>query len=123
MGENGYNTRSFLRTIYNSKFYEKFLNNEPEVLLVEYPSIRVTRAQYDSSTKSLLINFNTEKSMILSTIFQIKYPNSLFSISNITRDNYSDGFTVNQISKGIIEIQYTYNTIDKQETEFNILFH
>ncbi|CAM4759005.1 unnamed protein product [Rotaria magnacalcarata] len=123
MGENGYNTRSFLRTIYNSKFYEKFLNNEPEVLLVEYPSIRVTRAQYDSSTKSLLINFNTEKSMILSTIFQIKYPNSLFSISNITRDNYSDGFTVNQISNGIIEIQYTYNTIDKQETEFNILFH
>ncbi|CAF5000690.1 unnamed protein product, partial [Rotaria sp. Silwood1] len=70
MGENGYSTRQYLRNIYNTKFYQKFLDHDPEVLAVEYPLVRVSRAQYDSNRKQLLINFNTEKSMILSTMFE-----------------------------------------------------
>jgi hypothetical protein len=67
MGENRFNTREFLRNIYNTRFYEKFIDYEPEVLAIQYPSVRVTRAQYNPNTKLLIINFNTEKSMILST--------------------------------------------------------
>ena len=61
MGENGYNTRGFLRNIYTTKFYDKFLLYESEVLTVEYPFVRVSRAQYNPNTKELLINFSTEK--------------------------------------------------------------
>ncbi|CAF2896587.1 unnamed protein product [Rotaria sp. Silwood2] len=123
MGENGYNARGFLRNIYNTRFYQKFLDHEPEVLSVEYPLVRVTRAQYDSNRKQLLINFNTEKSMILSTKFEIKYPNLILNVSNITRDGFDSGFTMNQISNDRISIEYSYNSMDKQETEFNILFY
>ncbi|CAF1277431.1 unnamed protein product [Rotaria sordida] len=123
MGENGYNAREFLRNIYNTKFYQKFLDHEPEVLAVEYPLIRVSRAQYDSNRKQLLINFNTEKSMILSTKFEIKYPNLILNVSNITRDGFDSGFTMNQISNDGIRIEYYYSSMDKQETEFNILFY
>ncbi|CAF3972999.1 unnamed protein product [Rotaria sordida] len=123
MGENGYNAREFLRNIYNTKFYQKFLDHEPEVLAVEYPLIRVSRAQYDSNRKQLLINFNTEKSMILSTKFEIKYPNLILNVSNITRDGFDSGFTINQISNDRIRIEYYYSSMDKQETEFNILFY
>jgi len=98
MGENGFNTREFFRNIYNTKFYQKFIDHQPEVLDVEYPLVRVSRAQYNPNTKLLGINFNTEKSMILSTKFEIKYPNCLLSISNITRDGLDYGFSIKQIS-------------------------
>lgn len=122
LGQNGYSTTSFLREVYNRRFYEKF-HSEPEVLLVEYPLIRVSRAQYDGNIKLLLINFNTEKPMIRSTTFQIKYPNNLLNIANITRDHNYDGFEVNRISENAITIQYAFNTLDIQETQFNILFY
>jgi hypothetical protein len=120
MGENGYNTREFLRYIYTKKFYEKFIDCEPEVLDVEYPLVRVTGAQYNSKTKSLLINFNTEKPMISSTNFEVKYPNLILSISNITRDGLYNAFTIKQISNNRISIEYSYNSMDQQQTEFNV---
>ncbi|CAF3789226.1 unnamed protein product [Rotaria sp. Silwood1] len=123
MGENGYSTRQYLRNIYNTKFYQKFLDHDPEVLAVEYPLVRVSRAQYDSNRKQLLINFNTEKSMILSTMFEVKYPNLILHVSNITRDGLCDGFTMNQISNDRIRIEYSYSSMNEQETEFNISFY
>ncbi len=119
MGENGLNAREFLRNIYSTKLYQKFLDHQPEVLAVEYPLVRVTRAQYNSNTKIFFINFNTEKPMILST----KYPNLVLSVLNITRDGLNDGFTMKQISVDRITIEYSYNSIDKQQTEFNISFN
>ncbi|CAF3999608.1 unnamed protein product, partial [Rotaria sp. Silwood1] len=116
-------TRQYLRNIYNTKFYQKFLDHDPEVLAVEYPLVRVSRAQYDSNRKQLLINFNTEKSMILSTMFEVKYPNLILHVSNITRDGLCDGFTMNQISNDRIRIEYSYSSMNEQETEFNISFY
>ncbi|UJR20078.1 hypothetical protein I4U23_023210 [Adineta vaga] len=123
MGENGDETREFLRKIYTTKFHEKFLNDEPEILAVQYPSVRVTRAQYDSNTKLLILNFNTEKPMILSTQFDLRYPYSFLTISNMTRDGTRDGFTSKQIANNRIRIEYSYNTLERQNTEFHILFH
>ncbi len=98
MSDIDYDTKEFLRNIYSTKFYEKFIDHESEVLAVEYPFVRVSQAEFNPNTKSLLIHFNTEKPMILSTNFQIKYPYSVLRISNITRDDLSDGFTIQQIS-------------------------
>ena len=123
MGQNGENTQQFLRNVYQTKFYAKFIDQQPEVLQVQYPLVRVTRARFDPNTKGLIVNFNTEKPMIFSTNFQIKYPNSVLSVSNITRDGLLDGFTIKQISVDRIEIQYQFNDINQQQTEFNILFH
>ena len=61
--------------------------------------------------------------MILSTKFQVKYPNLVLNISNITRDGFDHGFTIQQISNDRINIEYSYDSIDKQQTEFYILFH
>jgi hypothetical protein len=122
MGDNNYDTKEFLRNIYSTKFYEKFIDHEPEVLAVEYPFVRVSQAEFNPNTKSLLIHFNTEKPMILSTNFQIKYPYLVLKISNITRDDLSDGFTIQQISIDRINIEYSYNNIDKQQTQFIISF-
>lgn len=123
MGNNGINTQQFLRNVYQTKFYQKFLDEQPEVLEVQYPLVRVTRAQFDTNTKTLFVNFNTEKAMIFSTSFQLKYPNSKLSISNITRDGLPSGFSVEQISSDQIKIHYDYNDINQQQTQFNILFH
>ncbi|CAF2593729.1 unnamed protein product [Rotaria sp. Silwood2] len=105
------------------KFYQKFLDHDPEVLAIEYPLLRVSRAQYDSNRKQLLINFNTKKSIILSTKFEVKYPNLILNVSNVTRDGICSGNTMNQISNDRIRIQYSYSSMDKQETQFNISFY
>ena len=122
MGENGYTTRLFLRTMYQTNLYEKFRDREPEVVAVEYPSVRVRQAHFDSGTKSLSINFNTEKPMILSTKFEVSYPSSVLSVSTATRDGSSDGFTMDRLSDSRIRIEYSYDTMDVQETEFIIAF-
>lgn len=123
MGQNGYNTKEFLRNVYSTKYYQKFIDDQPEVLAVEYPTVRVSRAEYNLNTKSLVINFNTEKPMILPTKFQVKYPNLVLNISNITRDGFDYGFTIKQVSNDRINIEYSYDSIDKQQTELYILFH
>ena len=60
--------------------------------------------------------------MILATKFEIKYPDLILKISNVTRDGFDYGFTINQISNDRIRIEYSYDSMDKQQTEFNISF-
>lgn len=122
MGENSANTRAFLRNVYTTRFFEKFIADEPEVFAVQYPWVRVRAAQFDRATKVLSINFNTEQPTLLSTQFEVKYPNATLTMTNVTRDGSADGFRLNRIANDRIRIDYAYESMDKQETEFRIFF-
>ena len=123
MGPNGVGARQFLRNMYTTKFFEKFVDREPEVLAVEYPFVRVAQADYDPTVMVLVIHFNTEKPMILSTRFDVRYPAASMSVSNVTRDGLTSGFKIEQIANDRIRIEYSLDAMDKQDTEFSIAFH
>ena len=110
--------KDFLRNIYNSNFHEQFAS-QPEVLLVDYPFVRVTRAFYQIDQRLLTINLSTQKPMILSTHFQVKFPSEILRLGNITRQGQTQRFTFDKLAQNLIQIQFDF---DEQQTEFNISF-
>ena len=122
MGDNQQTSKEFLRNIYHTKFYPKFLTDEPEILGVDYPLIRVTGTQFNVTEKSLTVHFNTEKPILISTAFEVKYPVSTFKVSSITRDGQTDGFTIDKISSDRIRVNYAYTSLEQLNTVFKVFF-
>lgn len=122
MGENSFTTQQFLRNVYTTRLFEKFNTDEPEVLNVDYPFVRVGAAEFNRTRKILSINLNTQKAMIVSTQFDVKYPNAVLSLTNITRDGLTTGFRFDRLATDRIRITFAYDIINQQETDFDIFF-